>query len=87
VLQAAWSGGPLYFLNVLPGAAILVVRLVFWQGREGDFLGAILEGIAFPVLVYTALVVGTIAREKDRVTEVVIAARELALADEEPRSE
>jgi hypothetical protein len=87
VLAAAWSGGPLYFLNLLPGAAILVARLTFWKGWEGDFLGAILEGIAFPVLVYTALIVGTIAREKDRVTEVVLAAGRLVLEDEEPDGE
>ena len=84
VLQAAWSGGIPYFLNALPGAAILVIRLLFWPVKGGDFFGAILEGLAFPVLVYTALVVGTIAREKPHVTDVVLAANKLAEEAEPP---
>jgi len=87
VLQAAWSGGPFYFLNLLPGTAILIARMTLWRGWEGGFFGAILEGLAFPVLVYTALVVGTIGREKDRVTEVIFAARRLVADDEEPDGE
>ncbi len=81
------TGGFRYLLVALPGALLYAFRLALLRDPRFSFAGAVVEGLGFPVLVYTGLAAGLMARERERLADLLLQVGRWADGTEDPLGE